>query len=336
MITDPTNFYSGFQLDYTNRNFTVLFEPTNDNLLSVWENEFRLFDNVNVCLSGGIDSQFLVYVLSKLKKKLKIYIFSFTWDDCVINSPDVLHAIRFCERYGCEYQNIEIDYKKFLDSGKCLEVCKRYRADSPQIAMQLHMLDFIDNDDPIFLGADTPLIQYDFKNQTGSIAGLSYQFYTTTAFLNYAKINNKLVIKDIFKMTPETQYLSYKLFLDVTKDSKLVYPKSSSPVSNYSLRLLMYTYLGAESFLIKPLLKNTGFEILKMHLAKNSGVYNQFDLLYRFSLTNQLKREDWYADFSKFKVKFKDSSIANILKEYEDFCKTTDSLSKVEVYNFIL
>lgn len=336
MIVNPEEFYSGFSTDYTNKSFEVFLEPTEETLFSVWEEKFKNFDNVNVCLSGGIDSQFLMYVLSTLKKNIKIYIFSWIWDDCVFNSPDVLHAIRFCKKYGYEYTNIEIDYKSFLETGKCLEVCKQYRAESPQIAMQLYMLGFIDNNNPIFLGSDTPLIQYDFANQTCSVTGLNYQVYTTTAFLNYAKINKKIVIKDLFKTSPKTQYLSYKSFIDITKDNKLVYPKTNSPVSNYSLRLLTYNSLGATDYLMKPLLKNSGFEILKMHLAKDSGVYNQYDILYRFPIIGLLKHEDWYTDASKFKIKFKHSIMADILKEYEDFCKTTSDLNKVEIYNFIL
>ena len=335
---DPAHYYSGYKLDYSEKTFELLLNSkTDSNLMSVWEEEFKSFTNVNVCLSGGIDSQFVVYVLTKLCKNIKIYIFSLIWDDCVFNSPDVLHAIRFCKRHNLEYTNIEIDYKKFSSNTEILETCKKYKTDSPQIALHLKMLDFIDNSNPIFLGSDTPLMQYDFDTKKGTVSGLSYQFYTTNAFLNYSIINNKLVIKDIFKMTPTTQYLSYKHFIETTKKHKLVLPaipSTSTVLSPQQIKLNQYNELGAESFIMNPLVKNTGFEILKIHLAKHSGIFNQFDLLYRFPLETLLKLEEWY--HIDFKVIIRHPAMKGFISQYEDFCNNTTDLKKAELYNFLL
>lgn len=336
---DPSYYYSGHKLDYSKQTFELLFNSSDASLMSVWEEEFKTFTNVNICLSGGIDSQFLVYVLSKLKKNIKIYIFSLVWDDCVFNSPDVLHAIRFCKRHNLEYTNIDIDYKKFSSNTEILEICRKYKANSPQIALHLKMLDFIDNNNPIFLGSDTPLMQYDFETKKASVSGINYQFYVTNAFLNYSLINNRLVIKDIFKMTPTTQYLSYKNFIETTKKYKLVLPvipSSSTVLSPQHIKLNQYNELGAESFIMNPLVKNTGFEILKIHLAKQSGVYNQYDLLYRFPLETLLKLEDWLHDHGSIKVKIKHPAMKEFLIQYEDFCNNTEDLKKAELYNFLL
>ena len=48
---------------------------------------------------------------------------------------------------------------------------------------------------------------------------------------------------------------------------------------------------------LNPLTKNTGFEKIKKHLASQTGIYNQFDLLYRKPLehifsTNQKQSVD--------------------------------------------
>lgn len=331
-------YYSGFKLDYTNKTFEIMFEDSDKSLMEIWAEEFKSFTDVNVCLSGGIDSQFLVYLMGCLKKQIKIYIFSWVWEDCVFNSPDVLHAIRFCERHNLSYTNIEIDYKKFISATQLLETCRKYKTDSPQIALQLKMLDLIDNDNPIFLGADTPIMQYDFKNNKASIAGINYQFFSTGAFLNYANINKKIIIKDVFKMTPETQFQSYKHFLNTTKKYKMIYPFTGeeSAISIQPIKKLMYDELGAKEFIIEPLLKNTGFEILKMHLAKKTGIYNQYDLLYRAPIKSSLKAEDWYEGLKQFKVKIRHPAMKSFVQEYEKFCQDTEGLNKIDIYNFIL
>ena len=42
-----------------------------------------------------------------------------------------------------------------------------------------------------------------------------------------------------------------------------------------------------------PMIKSTGFETLKKMLAEDSGVYNQFDQLYRHPLQDAFFRSDW-------------------------------------------
>jgi hypothetical protein len=335
IFTDFKKFYSGFDVDFISKTLDIFLQHSDNSLFDEWRHALIDIDEVNVCLSGGVDSQFVVDLLNKLGKKVNIFIFSFVWDDCVFNSPDVLHAIRYCNKHNFKYTNIEIDYKQFLHSNQHLDVCKKYTASSPQIALQLKMLDFIDNINPIFLGGDTPLIEYNTNSKTSSIVGLSYQMYTTNAFFNYSTINNRLVIKDIFKINPKIQYLSYKHYNNTLIKYKLAYPAArGGEISHQPLRHLFYQELEANILL--PLLKNTGFEILKMHLAKQTGIYDQFNLLYRHPLSATLKQEPWFRE-GPFKVNFRNKELVDqILNEHNDFCSTTENIKFVEVYNFNL
>lgn len=336
ILADPIEFYKGFAIDYTNKSIKALVDETaTGTLLEIWSKKFAGFSNVNMCLSGGIDSQFVLSMLSKLEKNITVYIFSFVWEDCVFNSPDVLHAIRYCDRFGYTYKNIEIDYKAFLEGISFIEYCRQYHAESPQIALQLKMLDFIDNNDPVFLGGDIPLLDYNFSTNCSNILGITYQPFMTHAFLNYAKQNNRVIIKELFRMCPVTQAISYKEFLNTTKKHKLVCPSTSTGAgSTQPLRALFYRDLGGQ--LLPPLLKNTGFEMLKMHLAKKSGIYNQYDLTYRYPLQQILSKEEWYLNTKNYFTFVSCPYLELIKHEFEEFCRTNPDIEQIELYNFNL
>jgi hypothetical protein len=333
---DPAHFYRGFQAEVDKRQVTLLLNPPdhNTNLYDLWTTEFSNFNKVNVCLSGGIDSQFVLSVMSRLKKDISVYIFAFVWEDCIFNSPDVTHAIRYCDRYGYKYSLIEIDYEKFLKENKHVKFCRTYDIVSPQIALQLHMLDYIENNDPTFLGCDIPLFQYDFTEQQAHLMNTSSYLSIPLPFLNYARINQKIIIKEIFTISPEIYYLGFKHFVDTTIKHKLVIDKNFSiPGVSQPLRKLFYSDLGAD--ILPPLLKNTGFELLKIHLAKRTGVYNEFDLKYRHPL-NLILNSSKKIDLDNFKITTKSNELSNLLKQFEDFCKATPDIKPIKLYNFIL
>jgi hypothetical protein len=98
---------------------------------------------------------------------------------------------------------------------------------------------------------------------------------------------------------------------------------------------LFYQDLGAE--ILPPLLKNTGFETLKMHLAKQTGVYNQYDVTYRFPLEQLLMNEEWYV--GQYNQQFRTiipKCLNAIKQEFEDFCRTTPDIKPIDLYNFVL
>lgn len=336
-LTDSSLFYSGYKVNYEERTLDIFLEEPAESttLMDAWSEAFADFTKVNVCLSGGIDSQFALSIMKRLGKQVHVYIFQFLWEDNVFNSPDVLHAIRYCERFDHAYTVIDIDYKNFLHTNQHLKICRLYKARSPQIALQLKMIDLItDTETPVILGGDVPLLEYDKNSETSNVIGISYQPYMTNAFLNYSQANNRIVIKDLFRISPVTYYLGLKQLLETTKQHKLILTSDHSGAgSTQPLRKLIYSDIGAE--LILPLLKQTGFEILKLHLAKMSGVYNQYDVLFRYPLENTLKQEGWF-HLDNFSVRIKQSSIKQIKNEYEIFCKETADLQAVENYNFIL
>lgn len=336
---NPAEFYRGYSINYDEKSMEVFAEKpaNNDTLMSLWADKFANFSNVNVCFSGGIDSQFVLSILNSLGKTINVYIFSFLWEDTVFNSPDVLHAMRYCNKFGFEYRNIEIDFKDFVNTNKHLDYCLTYKTNSPQIALHLKMLDCIDNPHPIFFGTEIPLFEHNLETMNVSCAGLLNHLFATNSFLNYSLINNKLVIKDLFALTPQTHYLGFKQFVNTAIQHKIIFPEDTSSANAggraQPIRKLFYTDLGVT--LLPPLLKNTGFEILKMHLAKRTGVYNQFDVDYRYPVDNTLNRENWYGG-NKYRLKFKNNLIEELRIYYEQVSRDDPEMTPLEIYNFIL
>jgi hypothetical protein len=158
----------------------------------------------------------------------------------------------------------------------------------------------------------------------------------TWAFLNYGLQNNRIVIKEMFGMTPESHAVAYREFLNTTKRHKIIIPTDKEVTGQVQpLRILFYRDLGAE--ILPPLSKNTGFETLKMHLAKETGVYNQYDLTYRYPLEQLLMNEEWYLKLHRRRFKRIISPNLNAIRqEFEDFCKSTPDIKSIELYKFIL
>lgn len=332
------DFYKGFRVNYDEKTLEILTAPSDEqhSLIDEWATQFKQFDKVHVCLSGGIDSQFVLSILHNLKKDIHVFVFSFLWENCVINSSDVVHATRLCNQFGFEYTSIDIDFKQFLHTGESLKVCKKYKAHSPQVALQLKMLDYIPNKEiPVFLGGDLPMFTYNGKTEKAEISGFNNVVFTTNAFCNYGIINDRIVIKDLFRINPVTTYLGFKEVVNVAKKTKLVVPADiTGSGTSQQIRKHVYTNLGAT--LISPLLKNTGFEMLKQHLAIESGVYNQFDLLYRAPLENTINQESWMDVTKGYSFLIKKSAISELLNEYERFCRETPDIKFCKAYNFIL
>ena len=89
-------------------------------------------------------------------------------------------------------------------------------------------------------------------------------------------------------------YLATKQNLSVIKDKKIILDQS---YTNNKLNFERYKTEYYKTFnfeYLLPLKKRTGFENVKTHLASKTGVYNQFDLDYRFPLLDISAKEKWH------------------------------------------
>lgn len=86
-----------------------------------------------------------------------------------------------------------------------------------------------------------------------------------------------------------------------------------------------------------PILKNTGFENIKKHMAITTGVYNDFDIKYRLPIETNFLAIDWYKNFNKISVLDKPLSkytaYNEIVEEYKNMLKD-NNLTNLALYNF--
>jgi hypothetical protein len=132
------------------------------------------------------------------------------------------------------------------------------------------------------------------------------------------------VLKDPLRLDAETQYLAHHEYcLGVQQHQHYHELRNDARDSNYVLRKELYQRLGNE--LIPMLYKNHGFETLKTHLACQTGIYNQFNLLYREPLVQHIKQHAWFGVFS---ARIKHSGDARELLDFHNrLCEQPDMIS---------
>ena len=269
----------------------------NDPLIKDIVSQFKHVEKANVALSGGIDSQFALRVACELGVPVKAYTYVTMWEDAVINADDVLTAELIAEKQNVELIKIPMDLKKFLGTNQHIEYGKRYATKSPQIAFHLYFIEqtFKDIEGTLFLGGEVPMMLKNSPDETGpmDIAGLNSGFFMATT-VAYRHLCNKLnidLVKDILYYTPDIIYKSLCTSIDVAKEKQMHCEYNEEDmILPYPHKLKHEIYEAIIPGGVSPLIKNTGFEKLKKHLATQTGIYNQFDLLYRKPLEHNFNK----------------------------------------------
>ena len=251
----------------------------------------------NVCLSGGIDSQFALRVATQLNVPVTAYTYLAMWEGSPINADDVITAELVAKKYNVPLQRVELDLHKFFTSGEHLEYSKKYNIKSPQIAAHLYFLKntFANTNGTVFMGGEVPLM---VKNSDASegpldIAGINGSFLASNTS-GYRKICNEFnidLVKDLPLYTPEIIYQTLEVSIDVVKKYQIHCEKTSEQfVHMYAHKLKSAVYEEILPGGVNTLMKGTGFEKLKKYLASKTGVYNQFDLMYRTPIEEQYNK----------------------------------------------
>ena len=296
-MTNQHLFYVGnphtVAFDLQTKSVKVRLQSTDQELDELWSEHFSQFSEILLCLSGGMDSQFSAHLACKYCKNVSAITFQYIWHNDVVNASDVLMATRFCERYGISHRVVDIDLKDFLDN-HLKHTAKNYYTLSPQIACHLYAMEknLANSKVPVLMGGEVPLITH--RNKTAVMpfrwpSSLSGNFADDKAshfqklvmpYEIMSTLNQINLIRDPFLMSDKIHYLSLARNLLMFETKKIIVSMDDpmkTEITEY--KRSFYESFGFD-FMV-PLKKFTGFERLKVHLAMQTGRYNEFDILYR-------------------------------------------------------
>ena len=126
---------------------------TNKSTLDIICDQLVDVKKANVCLSGGLDSQFMLRLAHRLGISTTAYTYLGLWNGSPINTDDYVYAQLSAKKLNIPLETIEIELLDFFNNQQHLNYGKKYGLTSPQIAVHLHFLTLLkDIPDHMFVG----------------------------------------------------------------------------------------------------------------------------------------------------------------------------------------
>jgi hypothetical protein len=228
---------------------------------------------VMVCFSGGIDSEVAIRSFLECNIPVKAAICKFKNN---LNSYDVNHAVEFCRKNEVEYYFFELDVLEFLFSENFNSYVKEYSMISPQIPVQLWLLDQFD-EFPVVCGGDLALFAKDNKEIVMRIKP-----QTSTVSRHLLKKNR--LGGPLFHIHNPEQVWSFLKDETIKNWCKHWNHKKNKITQNHCLKAIVYEkYFPG----LKPRTKKTGFEnfqdldskVLRPKMEKQNNKYNESILI---------------------------------------------------------
>lgn len=280
-------------IDMMQKTVDVTLSQSNDNIKDLWQQQFESWPETVVCVSGGLDSQFSANLAKQFCKKVHAVTFAYYWEGNLVNAHDVSVAQKFCEKLRLSHRVIDLDLKHFLQTDLS-STAHQYLTTSPQIATHLYSIrsHLIDLGLPILMGGEVPIVgQKDgiavlpFRWPSTNRGGFAHNnlFHYAKLVLPYAVLSDQAgipIVRDPFVMSGEIYYLAFMQNLQVIQDHQCIFDMSD-PIRREVTDYKSLYYRSYEYEFLEPLKKRTGFEAVKVHLAMETGYYNEFDIRYR-------------------------------------------------------
>ena len=222
----------------------------------------------NLFVSGGIDSQAMLYAWKTSNHPFNVYTFRYNQ---TYNIHDIKTLFLFCERESIPYTIVDFDYFKFLEE-EYDGIAKKYKCSSPQISMHIKMAN-------MFTG--TNVFSGNFLLQESAVlthAILGIYRYSRTS-------EGKNTIPYFFLHTPELAYSMHGFKQDnfdkINELEKLGYRRKAR----------VYNLVG---FPVMPQeQKFTGFEKFKEHYDSHTYVKDDPKNRLKFGNKDSARPFDW-------------------------------------------
>lgn len=112
---------------------------------------------LQLCLSGGLDSEYVLAVLLRLGMTVEPVIMRTKY-----NSPEIKYAFRFCHEHNLEPTVIDLDYDKFISSDQYLEIAETMMCADWRIPANMWLAEQLTG--TVITGNDPPHMKLNTKN----------------------------------------------------------------------------------------------------------------------------------------------------------------------------
>jgi len=240
-------------IDPPTRTVKTYFEETLEAVEYVYANKTGKFQ---VLFSGGLDSQYVCEVLLRLGMEFETIIIELKSNDGIpYNEYDYKWAYEFCDKKNITPTIYDLDFDKFIHSGKHLEMAESVSCCSPVVPTILHVASQLDGF--TLLGNDPPYLRFEKDKNIWVLEELQY----IHSLLRYYKKFNLNGCPYILEYTPEMM-LSFLLDPSIVKlctgglPGKLGTNSTKSDVFNRGSNFNMPSY----DFKNKTRVKQNGFK----------------------------------------------------------------------------
>jgi hypothetical protein len=243
----------------------------------------------NLFVSGGIDSQAMLYAWKISNQPFNAYTFRYNE---TYNVHDIQTLFLFCERENIPYTVVDFDYFKFLEE-EYDSIAKKYNCSSPQISMHIKMATMFTGTNVFsgnFLLPNVAVLSY-------AILGI-YRYSITT--------EGKNTIPYFFLHTPELAY-SIKGFKQYNLDEI-----NELERLGYQRKACEYNLVGFP--VIPQEQKFTGFEKFKEHYDSHTYVLESLRNRLKFSDRPSRRPFDWLFRYP-YEDLFNDRPLSHILNK---------------------
>lgn len=247
------------------------FEETLDAVEYIYANKTGKFQ---VLYSGGLDSQYVCEVLLHLKMDFDPVIIELTDDNGnVLNQHDIVYAYEFCKSKNINPVTYQLNFHKFVESGKIVEIAESVTCCSFALPATMHVASQLDGF--TLLGNDPPYMRLE-PNNVWVLEELEY----IHSLLRFYKTYNVNGCPFLLSYTPEMM-LAFLLDPSIVKlgtgqlPGKTGSNSTKSHVFNNGSNFNMPIY----NFVTKTRIKFTGYEKIyhsDLNNHPNMKIFDEF------------------------------------------------------------
>ena len=142
------------EIDPPRRPVRSYYEETLIAAEMLWE---RKQSKLQLCYSGGLDSEYVLSILLKFGMTVEVVIMRTQY-----NYHETQYAFKFCEARNIKPTIIDLDYDKFVESGKLLEIAESMKCAAFQIPCNMWLASQLDG--TVITGNDPPHLKLNPKD----------------------------------------------------------------------------------------------------------------------------------------------------------------------------